>query len=353
MQVRKKTGKTKLWKGLLNKGSVDKKAFGKALSGGTVFAAALFGYIMLAGNAGSMRTVNAAAADDTSTPEDVQIGDGYWTESRGNIIYSDDDGRAAFYTEDIRQLGLAVQEVERMAGNQGIYNPGDVDENGNPRKYTVTAKDVLSGKTFFNANKEDGAGADIGTMPDFGCTEKTGIDFRVSASDTVTPGEEGYTAAGIVRIPEDGYYNTDSMLNFDLTENNKFCYDEGYRKGIVDTIEDAAVEEIRHHHTEACGGEMTCTYKQGKWHQRSNITCTNSNCDGRYMEEYVYYSEGHTCDGAKNREVKCYKCSCGYMLGSKDCWDAFDEGTFTHTYNVYNCGYKENELVQVVVTFPK
>lgn len=347
MQVRKKKEKTKSGKGV-----PDKKILRKALSGGAVFAAALAGYIMFAENTGSMRTVNAAAADDTSTPEDVQIGDTYWTESRGNIIYSGVDGKAAFYTEDIRQLGLAIQEVERMAGNQGIYNPGDVDENGNPRKYTVTAKDVLSGKTFFNANKEGGAGADIGTMPDFGCTEKTGIDFRVSASDTVTPGEEGYTATGIVRIPEDGYYNTDSVLDFDLTENNKFCYDEGYRKGIGDTIENASVEEIRHHHTEACGGEMTCTYKQGKWHLRSNIACTNSNCDGRYMEEYVNYSEGHTC-GEPNHERRTYLCSCGYEIGSKDDWDAFKEGTFTHTYNVYNCGYKENELVQMIVTFPR
>ncbi len=351
MQVRKKTGKTKLWKGLLNKGSADKKAFGKALPGGTVFAAALFGYIMLAGNVGSMRTVNAAAADDTSTSEDVQIGDTYWTESRGNIIYPDVDGRAAFYTEDIRQLGLAIQEVERMAGNQGIYNPGDVDENGNPRKYSVTARDVLSGKTFFNANKEDGAGADVGTMPDFGCTEKAGMDFRLSASENLTPGEEGYTATGKIRIPEDGYYNTDSMLNFDLTENNKFCYNEGYRKGIADTIENAAVEEIRHHHTDACGGAQTCTYKHGKYYQRSSVFCND--CD-RYMEEYVYYFEGHTC-GSPNRAVRSYmECpKCGKNSGDKYNWDAFVEGTFTHTYNVYTCGYEENELMQFVVTFPR
>ncbi len=347
MQVRKKT---KLWKGLLNKGSVDKKAFGKALSGGVVFTAALAGCFMFAGNTGSMRTVNAAAADDTSTSEDVQIGDSYWTESRGNIIYPDADGGAAFYTEDIRQLGLAIQEVERMAGNQGIYNPGDVDENGNPRKYTVTAKDVLSGKTFFNANKEEGAGADVGTMPDFGCTEKTGMDFRLSASETVTPGEEGYTATGKIRVPEDGYYNTDSMLNFDLTENNKFCYNEGYRKGITDTIENASVEEIRHHHTEACGGEQTCTYKVEKLGlgQRSNIKCS---C-GSYMDEYVFSYVGHTCDRLKNYTVRDYKCSdCG--RGNNENWYYCVTGTFTHTYNAYTCGYKENELVQVVVTFPR
>ncbi len=350
MQVRKKTGKTKLWKELLNKGSVDKKAFGKALSGGVVFTAALAGWFMLAGNIGSMRTVNAAAADDTSTSEDVQIGDSYWTESRGNIIYSDADGRAAFYTEDIRQLGLAIQEVERMAGNQGIYNPGDVDENGNPRKYTVTAKDVLSGKTFFNANKEEGAGADVGTMPDFGCTEKTGMDFRLSASETVTLGEEGYTATGNIRIPEDGYYNTDSMLNFDLTENNKFCYNEGYRKGITDTIENASVEEIRHHHTEACGGEQTCTYKVSKWGValRSNIKCKSC---GFYMDEYAYVYEGHTCDSSMNYTRSDYKCSnCG--SGNNENWYYLVTGTFNHTYNVYTCGYKENELVQAVVTFP-
>ncbi len=348
MQVRKKMGKTKLWQELLNKGSVDKKAFGKALPGGAVFAAALVGCFMFAGNTGSMRTVNAAAADDTSTSEDVQIGDGYWTESRGNIIYSGADGRAAFYTEDIRQLGLAIQEVERMAGNQGIYNPGDVDENGNPRKYTVTARDVLSGKTFFNANKEDGAGADVGTMPDFGCTEKTGMDFRLSASETVTPGEEGYTATGKIRIPEDGYYNTDSMLDFDLTENNKFCYNEGYRKGITDTIESASVEEIRHHHTGACGGAQTCTYKVGKWSQRTDAKCS---C-GRYIDEYVYYHEGHTCDEANNKTKRDYKCKCGEGNNIED-WEYCATGTFTHTYTVYTCGYKENELVQVVVTFPR
>ncbi len=351
MQVRKKTGKTKLWQELLNKGLAVIKAFGKALPGGVAFTAALAGCFMLAGNAGSMRTVNAAAADDTSTSEDVQIGDTYWTESRGNIIYSGADGKAAFYTEDIRQLGLAIQEVERMAGNQGIYNPGDVDENGNPRKYTVTAKDVLSGKTFFNANKEDGAGADVGTMPDFGCTEKTGMDFRLSASDNVTPGEEGYTAAGSIRIPEDGYYNTDSMLNFDLTENNKFCYDEGYRKGITDTIENAAVEEIRHHHTEACGGAQTCTYTKKKFKRTGSTTC--GSC-GRYMNEYIYSSEGHTC-GEPNRSVRTYtECpGCGKHSGDKDNWNDCTEGTFTHTYNVYACGYNENELVQVIVTFPR
>ncbi len=350
MQVWKKTGKTKLWKGLLSKGSVDKKAFGKALSGGVVFTAALAGCFMFVGNTGSMRTVNAAAADDTSTSEDVQIGDSYWTESRGNIIYSDADGRAAFYTEDIRQLGLAIQEVERMAGNQGIYNPGDVDENGNLKKYTVTAKDVLSGKTFFNANKEEGAGADVGTMPDFGCTEKTGMDFRLSSSETVTPGEEGYTATGRIRIPEDGYYNTDSMLNFDLTENNKFCYNEGYRKGITDTIENASVEEIRHHHTEACGGAQTCTYNVTKYKQLSNnVGC--SKCGG-YMDEYVIHYAGHTCDELKNRVRRIYKCSCGHGDSISD-WENRATGTFTHTYTVYTCGYDENELVQVVVTFPR
>ncbi len=213
-------------------------------SGRRVFRAVLLLVCLtVVGGYAGIDRVNAATTDDTSTSEDVQIGEDYWTESRGNIIYSNEDQSVSFYTEDIRQLGLALQEAEQMAENQGIYNPDDVDENGNPRRYTATAGDVLEGKTFFNANRVNNEGVlepgnDTGTMGNYAGTAKEVILTRDQITEQGTVQEEGYAAAAYVRIPESGYYDTDSELKFSLADINRHYYKlgntDGYEQGYTD-----------------------------------------------------------------------------------------------------------------------
>ncbi len=286
----------------------------------------LSGCFAAAGCMGNRKIVNAATADDVSTQEDVLIGGAYWTESRGNIVYQDKEGTARFCTSDITNLGMALQEIERKVQTQGIINPADNET------YTARAEDVLCGKTFFNANKEGGAGADIGKMANMGNSALASVLATESGDGKI--GDEGYSCTGYALIPFAGYYDTDSRITFDLTEHNRRCYEQGYADGYANSLENASIEYIYHYHDDTCPVE-SCTHTDtwsDAWQQDENVsdswvaywtqTVSNPKCPLERIENLIHKASAYQ--------------------------KAF---TITSEHNLYTCGYEDGQLIGANIKF--
>ncbi len=290
----------------------------KIFCGKNVFmAVSLFAALIMVSGYAGMETVKAETAD---TPDNIQIGSAYWLESRGNIVYTDGSHEASFHSEDIKQIALALQEVEEKADNQGIIDP-DTGET-----YTATAENVLVGKTFFNANKEGGAGADIGVMADMANTSQASA-FTTDENGSI--GEEGYSCTGSTSIPLTGYYNTDSTLTFDLTDNNQSCYNSGFADGYAQTFDNVSIEYVYHHHDGNCTVTGTCqehkTYSDIQWLGDVGIY------------RYHIHSDHSACGNS---------------------WDSSSSGAYvpneywgTHAYTYYTCGYTDGEMIGATLSF--
>ena len=85
---------------------------------------------------------------------------------------------------------------------------------------TATASQILTGKTALIKGTKV-----TGTMANKAGATQAGTGF--SKTETGTIGESGYKATGSIKIPVAGYYNTDSTLTFDLTDNNNSYYATG------------------------------------------------------------------------------------------------------------------------------
>lgn len=101
----------------------------------------------------------------------------------------------------INNVGEALNDLYRIA------TLGDAKET-----------QILSGKTAVVQGKTL-----TGAMVNKSAASQVGNSFSVNESGTI--GEDSYTATGSIKIPVAGYYDTSSILTFDLTENNKSYYD--------------------------------------------------------------------------------------------------------------------------------
>ncbi len=283
----------------------------------------LSGCFAAAGCMGDRNVVNAATADDVSTQEDVLIGGTYWTESRGNIVYQDKEGTAQFYTSDITNLGMALQEIERKVQTQGIVNPADNET------YTARAEDVLCGRTFFNANKEGGAGPDVGKMADMGNSAQASVFVAEPGDGKI--GDEGYSCRGYTLIPFAGYYDTDSRITFDLSEHDRRCYEQGYADGYANSLENASIEYIYHYHDDTCPIE-SCTH-----------TDTWSDAWQQDVDSWVAYW---------TRTVSNPKCPAERVETSMHKASAYQKAyTKTLEHDLYTCGYEDGQLIGANIKF--
>ncbi len=297
----------------------------KIFCGKNVFmAVSLFAALIMVSGYAGMETVKAETAD---TPDNIQIGSAYWLESRGNIVYTDGSHEASFHSEDIKQIALALQEVEEKADNQGIIDP-DTGET-----YTATAENVLVGKTFFNANKEGGAGADIGVMADMANTSQASI---LTTNENGSIGEEGYSCTGNTSIPLTGYYNTDSTLTFDLTDNNKSCYNSGFADGYAQTFDNVSIEYIYHHHDAACTQTGTCT-----WLDRlGSVQYIGGDVGYKY-----HLTRNHSNTNCPSYPKQSWSATTSGDVNSKD------GQTGSHVFTYYTCGYTDGEMIGATLSF--
>lgn len=201
-------------------------------------------------------------------------------------------------------------------------------------KGTVTASDVVTGKTFFN-----GTGYTTGNLALTGNTQaayvlsgttfynnsftkQTGTMINKSgSSSSANVTVNGNT--GTVPIPANGYYDTSSNLTIDLTSNNNYYYEQGKAEG---------TGKIRRISLGSVSGDINIDVKP-YYDDWGNLTADNFALDGCYGEK----------NGAQGQN----NWSGSYLSTS---WDA-SNGIFTVTKVVVGDPPASLELSSEVVLF--